>query len=371
MVIKRQNVLAILFGITLCLIFILHDQSNDLKRLLQVDLTFPSTRFTEQKNELLGNKNSRISIELEEYNKLRTMQKELETLRNGGTTVDDTRICKENPYKASLSKSLEDIAIKADNWTKNENEILKDIQFRSNGEHNHIRFEAFEELATCNYDCVGGKCSADRSKIICGLSKLNDEKCVVYSIGSNNYWEFELEILEKTPCTVHTFDCTGPRSRFTVPNHERLHFHHVCLGAEPVPAPTELGPKIFNSTVIGEIMTLHQIQKMLNHKRIDLLKFDIEGYEWPLIDSWPLLSDPRSQDYVLPYQIVFELHYYTIMKDLALNHIAPFKFETDHMRLAARLIKLGYATIVRDNNVFCKHCTELTSIRFRCPEQSY
>lgn len=371
MVIKRQNVIAILCGVTLCSIFILHDQANNVVRKLQVDLSYPSTRFTEQKNNLLARKDARISIGLEEYNKLRSMQKELGSMLNSAKTTDETRICKENPYKASLSTSLEDIAIKADNWTKNENEILKDIQFRSNSEHNHVRFDAFEQLATCDYDCVGGKCSADRSKIICGLSTLNDDKCVVYSIGSNNYWEFELEILEKTPCTVYTFDCTGPRSRFTVPKHDRLHFFHVCLGAEPVPAPKTLGPEIFNSTVIGEIMTLHQIQKMLKHNRIDLLKFDIEGYEWPLIESWPLLSDPRSEDYVLPYQIVYELHYYTIMKDLALNHVAPFKFETDHMRLASRLIKQGYATIVRDDNPFCKHCTELTAVRFRCPEYSF
>lgn len=366
--IDKKVALTVLFCIAMCGLLVLkkEDISIDGRRKLEVDLPFPH-RFGDQKDKL-QEKGSRISIEFDEYNRLRKAEKELSFLRHAGKTIDDKRICTQNPYGPSLTKSFEEIATKADDWIDNEKEIMKDLQFRSNGEHTHVRFEAFEEFGSCKYDCVGGECSADRSKIICGLSSLNDDKCVVYSVGSNDMWEFENEILQKTPCEVHTFDCTGPRSRFAVPKHDRLHFHHICLGADPAPTPVDVGPDPKNSTVYGEIMTLHQIQKMLNHNRIDLLKFDIEGYEWPLIESWPLLSDPASRDYVLPYQIVFELHYYTIMKDLALNHIAPFKFETDMVRLASRLIKLGYGTIVRDNNRFCKHCTELTSIRFRCPE---
>lgn len=364
---NKKYVIVILSGITFCSLFLMKKQTI-LTRKLQVDL---SARFNDQKEQGHTRNGSTIPIQYKEYNRLRAAEKELTLLRNQHKTIDDRRLCKQNPFVPSLSKSLAAISSEADNWIANQTEIMKDIQFRSNGEHTHTRFEAFEELASCDYSCVGGECNADRSKIICGLSTLNNDQCVVYSVGSNNVWEFENEILQKTPCVVHTFDCTGPRSRFEVPKHERLHFHHICLGSKPIRygKPKDVGPAVKDGAVNGDIMTLHQIQKMLNHKRIDLLKFDIEGYEWPLIESWPLLSDPLSRDYVLPYQITFELHYYTGMKDLALNHLTPFKFETDMVRLASRLIKLGYATIVRDNNRFCKHCTELTSIRFRCPEE--
>ena len=37
-------------------------------------------------------------------------------------------------------------------------------------------------------------------------------QCVVISIGSNGEWEFEEDIVKRTRCTVHTFDCTVPTS---------------------------------------------------------------------------------------------------------------------------------------------------------------
>lgn len=37
------------------------------------------------------------------------------------------------------------------------------------------------------------------------------------------------------------------------------------------------------------------------------------------------------------------------------------------MAFAAHLMKMGYAVQVQDNNAQCKHCTELTFTRFRCP----
>jgi len=137
--------------------------------------------------------------------------------------------------------------------------------FQEVDKHTHTRFKAFEEMATCQQTCVGGACSNDQSKIVCGLDNLKqqNEKCVIYSIGGNNWWKFELDLLEHLPmCEIHTFDCTGPRSRFQVP--KGIHFHHVCLGTKNVPAPpTSAKPESQRSVndIVGEFWTLEKFRK--------------------------------------------------------------------------------------------------------------
>ena len=56
----------------------------------------------------------------------------------------------------------------------------------------------------------------DEEKHACGISKLA-EPCVIISVGSNNQWSFEASIVNKTKCTVHTFDCTGIGKNWSVP----------------------------------------------------------------------------------------------------------------------------------------------------------
>jgi hypothetical protein len=58
----------------------------------------------------------------------------------------------------------------------------------------------------------------------------------------------------------------------------------------------------------GEIWTLLEMQQRLGHKRIDLLKVDIEGWEFPLFESWPELSLPKdSEGILLPMQLLVEV----------------------------------------------------------------
>jgi hypothetical protein len=264
---------------------------------------------------------------------------------------------------ASVQPSFDEISTKMDDWLERETEIERDLVGLGE-EHDHKRFDAFAEMATCQKTCVGGGCSDDQSKILCGLDSVRQSNCVVYSIGSNNMWDFERSILKLNPgCEVHSFDCTGHKSRFKVP--EGIHFHHVCLGPKNKPAPLNPGPERWS--VRGETWTLEKMQSTLNHTRIDLLKMDIEGYEWPLLNSWPELFDIRSQDAVLPMQIAVEVHYQSQMEELAVKDDIDFKHTTDHVRLQSHLLKMGYAVVVNDRNPACPHCTELTLMRIRCP----
>lgn len=297
------------------------------------------------------------------------------------TAVDPQRLCTQNQYIPSLSLNFSELTIQMDSWLDREVVIEREIRADpSSMEHTHKRFDAFEVMGACaDVDCLGGRCGRDAAKIVCGVKHLKNttKPCVVYSIGSNNLWTFELDVLAKTSCEVHTFDCTGPRSRFEVPevnyfNHSlggRLHFHHVCLGTKNLPAPEEAPTPEAGNVIYGEMWTLAKMQSTLSHTQVDLLKMDIEGYEWPLLSSWPDLTDISSPSTVLPMQVLMEVHYQTQMKDLSTTDIHDFKYSTDMIRLQSHLLKMGYVIAVRDNNRKCMHCTELTAMRVRCPPE--
>lgn len=267
------------------------------------------------------------------------------------------RLCEQNQYADSLSLPLSRHGHLMDEWMEKKVEYERNLTKLTEGHpHDWNRFQAFQEMGSCNQTCIGGACRNDTSKITCGVGDGTMEApCVVYSIGGNNQWEFELDILEKTPCEVHTFDCTGSIERFKKPDNKKLHFHHVCLGTQN------------KNDTVGEFWTLEKMQKTLNHDQIDLFKMDIEGYEWPLLESWPVLTDIRSSTTVLPMQILVEVHYQTQMPELSFSSSVDWKFSTDMIYLESKLLQMGYSVVVRDDNKLCEHCTELTLVRIRCP----
>ena len=204
---------------------------------------------------------------------------------------------------------------------------------------------------------MGGECGADESKMVCGLDLLK-APCVVYSVGGNNMWSFELDILANTECEVHTFDCTGPLSRFDVPQNSKLTFHHTCI----VPANSWSNDRQME----GERLDLQTVQKRLGHRQVDLLKMDIEGFEWPILYDWLDNSSSQSRELVLPMQILLEIHFRTQMSDLSTDRRSDFKFATDMVQLQTQLLRKGYVTTNFDPNVACAHCLEVTLIRVKC-----
>jgi hypothetical protein len=256
------------------------------------------------------------------------------------STNEKRRICSSNPYLASANFTLSAI----EDYRK----ALPALRERaiSDPEKNwdHGRFRSFQELATCPTSCIGGSCGEDTSKIMCGLEELKDG-CVVYSIGSNNQWQFEQGILQNTPCQVHSFDCTGDRERFKVPEDPRLTFHYECLHGGNV---TKDLPHYFS---------LDQMISRNGHTQIDLFKMDIEGYEWGVFDEFASLKD-------LPMQILVEVHYRPIPELAYLKK--NWKVEVNIVDLAAQLLDLGYIIAKRDDNRLCRHCSELTLLRVFC-----
>lgn len=276
-----------------------------------------------------------------------------------------SRLCNDNQYAKSLSLPESDYEVLMDTWIEQRYQHYKDMMKMPDiHDHNWNRFNAFEVMGSCQTKCIGGRCGDDTSKIACGIDEGTMEApCVIYSLGGNNQWEFELELLDITPCEIHTFDCTGPLSRFKKPDNDRLHFHHVCIGTENLDAPEHPGEGTL--PIQGEFWTLEKAQQTLQHSRVDLLKLDIEGFEWPLFESWPTLQEEEALATVLPMQILVEIHYQTQFAELRETSLFE-KLANDMIHLETRFLQMGYVVVNRDDNVLCKHCTELTLVRIRC-----
>jgi hypothetical protein len=137
-------------------------------------------------------------------------------------------VCHQNPYVTSLLNNTDVVMNRVNQWHQQKSmHELKSFNVSLTG---HEKFFSFEVMASCSdTQCIGGRCFDDTSKLVCGLEKL-EKGCIIYSIGGNNLWSFELDLLNKTQCEIHTFDCTGAAERFRKPADARLHFHHVCLG---------------------------------------------------------------------------------------------------------------------------------------------
>ena len=131
----------------------------------------------------------------------------------------------------------------------------------------------------------------DGGKWVCNPTAL-PRNCIAYSFGSAGMDEFEKDLKALTSCEIHIFD---PSLREDVlkamESNERYIFHDLGLGPSKTNSPFKLD-------------TLENIMRSLNHNWIDVLKIDIEGWEWAVFSQ--LLGDNS----VLPVgQLLIELHH--------------------------------------------------------------
>lgn len=189
----------------------------------------------------------------------------------------------------------------------------------------------------------------DGGKVLCALAELH-APCVIYSLGSNLNFDFELSMLNNTPCEIFTFDCTVNVAALPQLS-PRIHFHAICLGEDDAAAKSK---------------SLASLMYQFGHKELALLKMDIEGYEYSVVETIYRLALTPGAKAILPAQISFEQHSNTGMSALSKAWGKAGLTAGDMALLWVQLTDLGYIVVSREDNPLCGSCVEFTIVRAFC-----
>lgn len=189
----------------------------------------------------------------------------------------------------------------------------------------------------------------DQSKQVCGSGSIQSaaedgNECLVVSLGSNNKWDFEEAVFDTLPCRILTFDCT---SKDTMPDRirSRTTFYNFCVDRED-----RLGEKRH------KYMTWQTLMKNANiRRRPDILKIDIEGYEYSVLPA--ILAVPQS---LQPHQILMEMH-----ADDAWTG-KKLKTAGEMVGFVRNIYDAGYRFTYVDKWTFCAHCREVVAVKIYC-----
>jgi len=138
-------------------------------------------------------------------------------------------------------------------------------------------------------------------KNIVGMRQMTrgGRRCVAYGLGIAGDSSFEMQ-MQQAGCETHAFDCTVDPNDPAVAG-KPFQFHHWCIGQRSN-VSFQGNVYVKNHAETMQFKTLAQTMAELGHTYVDLLKFDIEGFEWNLFATEIL---PSSNP---PEQISFELH---------------------------------------------------------------
>lgn len=127
------------------------------------------------------------------------------------------------------------------------------------------------------------------------VARFHRQDCIVYSFGIQNDWSFDAAIAQ-LGCEVWSYDPSSLHLKDHSDLDKNVHFQRVGVGLEDttrwiVEDPNHGGkwddvPSGTTGAHKFQIKTLHTLMAENNHDRIDLLKIDVEGFEWGLLQHW-------------------------------------------------------------------------------------
>ncbi|XP_067657291.1 probable methyltransferase-like protein 24 [Haliotis asinina] len=129
------------------------------------------------------------------------------------------------------------------------------------------------------------------------------DPCLVYSFGIGNDFSFDDAMAERG-CTVYSFD---PSMGVTDHKHsERVFFKNIGLGASDTDSFYPNFDGFVRHSTSWKVRTLKSIMQLLGHEKrvIDVLKIDIEVYEWAVTAN--ILKDglfPQIRQFLVEWHI--------------------------------------------------------------------
>ncbi|SMO80130.1 methyltransferase, FkbM family [Saccharicrinis carchari] len=168
---------------------------------------------------------------------------------------------------------------------------LKKLFLKATGKVKH-----FKITKRCKHLWYGGKYAGF---YVC--PDLLDEKSIVYSFGIGEDVSFDNTVIKKHACHVFGFDPT-PKSIdwiYSQKTNKKFHFYKFGISDKSgfvdffLPKnPEYVSGSLLDTTNVDTnrkvrvvMKSLEDIMNELNHKHIDVLKMDIEGAEYDVIDN--------------------------------------------------------------------------------------
>lgn len=120
-----------------------------------------------------------------------------------------------------------------------------------------------------------------RGKTVCGLSRIQSKSdCVIYSVGIHHESSFEASLLEHTPgCRLWGYDPRmnglGSQVQDVPALLQRTHFEPIGLADKDAHGPDDR----------HKTYTLDSLLDLNGHAFVDILKIDLEGWEFEVLEA--------------------------------------------------------------------------------------
>jgi len=150
---------------------------------------------------------------------------------------------------------------------------------------------------------------------------LLNEFSIVYSLGVGDNIDFDLAVIKRCKSNVYAFDPTPTSESFVNEDDRPRQFHFQAWAAAGIDGSLTLYPRVLGAGLLSDMMytlmpeessedsgievpayTIATLVEKLGHSRIDLLKMDIEGAEYDVLDGLIASS-------IRPRQLLVEFHH--------------------------------------------------------------
>jgi len=164
----------------------------------------------------------------------------------------------------------------------------------------YTAWDYFPAAFNCPHEVERLGALGDGGKWVCGISRLETKpNCVIYSFGINYESSFEATLLSRTHgCQVWGYDFSVKQFGPEIPQTQQYRTHFNPYGLAGWDHENEQGHKMF---------ALHSLMAQNGHTFIDILKIDIESWEFDAVTA--IINEYKKRGQPLPFgQLQLEIH---------------------------------------------------------------